>query len=39
VLPIAIAIASFLFLAFTRRATIWAILAAAFIGLAGAWLS
>lgn len=34
-LPIAIAVASFLFLLFTGRATIWVILAAALAGLAG----
>jgi len=38
VLPVAIATGSFLFLVFTRRATVWLILAAALIGLAGAWL-
>lgn len=38
VLPVAIASGSFLFLVFTRRATVWVILAAALIGLAGAWL-
>jgi chromate transporter len=38
-LPIAIAAASFLFLAFTRYATVWLILGGAAAGLAGSWLS
>jgi chromate transporter len=37
-LPVAIAIGSFFFLLFTKRATIWVIGAAALIGLAGALL-
>jgi len=37
-LPIAIAAGSFLFLVFTRRATIWVIGVAALAGLSGAWL-
>ncbi len=35
ILPLAIAIGSFLFLAFTKRTTIWVILGAAVVGLAG----
>jgi len=38
-LPIAIAAASFLFLAFTRYATAWVILGAALAGLAGSYAS
>jgi chromate transporter len=37
-LPIAIALAAFLFLVLTKRATVWVILAAALAGLAGALL-
>jgi len=37
-LPVAIALASFLFLLFSRSATVWVILAAALVGLAGALL-
>ena len=37
-LPAAIAIATFLFLTFTRLATVWAIAGAALAGLASAWL-
>jgi chromate transporter len=36
-LPIAIAVAGFLYLAFTRHATIWLILGAALAGLAGSY--
>jgi chromate transporter len=37
-LPIAIAAGSFLFLVFTKRATVWVIAAAALAGFAGVWL-
>jgi chromate transporter len=37
-LPVAIAIASFLFLVFTRYATVWVILGAAVAGLAGSFV-
>ena len=36
-LPVAIAVASFLFLAFTRYATVWVVLGAALAGLAGSY--
>ena len=38
-LPMVIAVASFLFLAFTRYATVWVVLGAALAGLAGAYAS
>ncbi len=38
-LPMVIAVASFLFLAFTRYATVWVVLGAALAGLAGSYAS